>query len=44
VGGVLTVHYQSVGFNNRLYFSVTYLNPQTIIFSDPYFKITLYRM
>jgi hypothetical protein len=43
VGGILTLHYQRVGFRNRLYLSVTWVNPQTIILSDPYFRLTMHR-
>jgi hypothetical protein len=43
VGGILTLHYRNAGFNNRLYYSITYLNSNTIVFSDPYFRVTLHR-
>ena len=43
VGGILTLHYRNAGFNNRLYYSITYLDANTIGFSDPYFRVTLRR-
>lgn len=42
-GGILTVHYQRVGFQNRLYYSITYVNERSLILSDPFFQVTLYR-
>jgi len=43
VGGILTIHYTSAGFANRLYYSITYVNPDTVILSDPYFRLTMHR-
>ena len=42
-GGIITLHYYNAGFASRAYYSVTYLNDSTILFSDPYFRVTLYR-
>jgi hypothetical protein len=43
VGGILTLHYRNAGFHNKLYYSITYVDANTIIFSDPYFRATLRR-
>lgn len=42
-GGIVTLHYKNAGFNNRLYYSVTYLGGKSISFSDPFFRLTMYR-
>jgi hypothetical protein len=44
VGGILTIHYMRVGFHNKLYYSITWVNNDTIILSDPWFKVTLKRI
>jgi hypothetical protein len=43
VGGILTIYYWQVGFRNRLYYSITWVNRNTIILSDPGFKVVLRR-
>ncbi|MFO0970202.1 MAG: hypothetical protein U0793_32015 [Gemmataceae bacterium] len=43
-GGIITIHYYLAGRPNRLYYSVTYVDGRTMVFSDPWFRITLRRM
>jgi hypothetical protein len=43
-GGIITCHYNNAGFHNKLYYSVTYIDAKTIIWSDPYFKVKLKKL
>jgi hypothetical protein len=42
-GGILTIHYYNAGFPSAAYYSVTYTARNTMMFSDPFFKVTLNR-
>jgi hypothetical protein len=43
-GGILTIEYVNAGrFVNHLYYSVTYLDSNTAVFSDPGFRVKLHR-
>lgn len=42
-GGIVTIHYLNGGSVNRLYYSVTYVSADRILFSDPFFRIVLDR-
>ena len=41
--GILTITYLNVGFVNRLYYSITWVNANTIVLSDPSFRLTMTR-
>jgi hypothetical protein len=43
VGGILTIHYTQAGFRNRAYYSITWVDRNTVWLSDPYFKVTMKR-
>lgn len=42
-GGILTITYRNVGFVNRLYYGITWVNTNTIVLSDPSFRLTMTR-
>jgi hypothetical protein len=44
-GGILDLRYTSnAGLDSHAYYSVVYVNRNTIILSDPYFKIEMHRL
>jgi hypothetical protein len=43
VGGIITLTYYNAGFESHAYYSVTYLDAQTIKLSDPYFQVVMRR-
>jgi hypothetical protein len=43
VGGILTIAYDNAGFRNYLYYSITWLDANTIELSDPSFRTTMRR-
>lgn len=40
-GGIITIHHINGGRPARWYYSVTYVNERTIVFSDPWFRLTM---
>src|SRR5262245_23047386 len=43
-GGIITIHYINGGRPARLYYSVTWVNDNTIVFSDPWFRLEMNRV
>ncbi len=43
VGGIITITYNRVGFVNHLYYSITFITTDEILFGDQGFTITLWR-
>jgi hypothetical protein len=43
VGGIVTITYSRVGFTNRLYYSITFIDQDNIVLEDPYFSINMQR-
>jgi hypothetical protein len=41
LGGIVTLHYFNAGFHNKLYYSIVWTGPDTIILSDPWFHVAL---
>jgi hypothetical protein len=44
VGGIVTVNYWNAGFPSKAYYSVVYKDAKTIVWSDPFFKVTLHKL
>jgi hypothetical protein len=42
-GGIITLHYYNAGRLVQAYYSITYINRNQVVFSDPYFKAVLNR-
>ena len=42
-GGIVTIRYNNAGFTNQLYYSITWVDRDTIILSDPYIRFTMKR-
>jgi hypothetical protein len=42
-GGIVTIRYSNGRFENNLYYSITWVNQDTVVLSDPYFRVTLKR-
>ncbi len=43
VGGIGTLHYRNAGIPSRGYYSFTWVNNNTVVLSDPWFRVTLKR-
>ena len=39
--GILAITYRNVGFVNHLYYSITWVNADTIVLADPSFRLTM---
>ncbi len=43
VGGIVTLRYFNAGFESFSYYSITWVDANTITLSDPWFKVTMKR-
>ena len=43
VGGIVTIRYFNAGFESFLYYSITWVDANTVILSDPGFRVTMKR-
>jgi hypothetical protein len=43
VGGIVAIRYSNGPFENNLYYSITWIDGNTIVLSDPFFRVTLRR-
>ena len=43
VGGIVTLRYFNAGFESFAYYSITWVDANTIVLSDPWFRVTMKR-
>ena len=41
VGGIVTLRYRNGRFENFAYYSITWVDANTIVLSDPFFRVTM---